>query len=87
MSLFINGFSLLTATGHPWSDQGAPRAEPQDGGPSPRPLLHLHTLRTALPPRDPAQGGHVQVKAQTRLHLPVHGPKVRNKQPTILLIT
>ena len=55
---------LFLAIRYPGSDQDSARPEPEDRGPAPGALLHLHPLRAPLPPRDAPEGGHVQVKTQ-----------------------
>ena len=58
---------LFLAIRYPGSDQDSARPEPEDRGPAPGALLHLHPLRAPLPPRDAPEGGHVQVKTQAGL--------------------
>ena len=72
-------FSQLnfSASGYSRKNQNVARPEQEERGGPLGPLLPLHPLRPALVAGDPAQGGHVQIKTQTRLCFRFVGSTVR----------
>ena len=65
----------VTEIGHPGQDKGSPRPEPEDGGTSIGALRPVYSLRAAVPPGNPPQGGDVQKQAQAGPLFGLHGPE------------